>query len=129
MVKLHPIPNQTLEKCKTLELFLSLFVRWRRAKTHWREHREHRPTDQSINELADACGSIVRSLSGSYHMDDIERVSLDVDKSVVEAMKVLVLLILRFALPDGADEDDEDVVFRRPSYFTEDALNARSMNS
>ena len=62
-------------------------------------------------------------------MDDIERVSLDVDKSVVEAMKVLVLLILRFALPDGADEDDEDVVFRRPSYFTEDALNARSMNS
>ena len=111
LVTVYPIAKETRANCSTLELFLNRFVEWR-TKQQITEPMKW-PTDKKINELGDACYDCFRLLSTPYHMgdiriDDTDKVSVDVEECEVAPIKVLVLIILHFALPVGADGDDED---------------------
>ena len=77
------------------------------------------PTDQRIEELTDECFGWRFGRSKG----DTRRVSLNVEECEVVPIKVLVLLILQFALPAIVfDVEDKDLYFNH-RYFTEKALD------
>ena len=114
---MYPIAEDTHKNCFTLLSFLVRFVAWRTKKSIAEPMKW--PTDQRIEELTDECFGWRFGRSKG----DTRRVSLNVEECEVVPIKVLVLLILQFALPAIVfDVEDKDLYFNH-RYFTEKALD------
>ena len=118
MVTMYPIAKETRANCFTLETFLRRFVAWRTKKPIAEPMKW--PTDKRIEELRDDCFRWQFEVVPG-HKGDTRRVSLNVEECEVAPIKVLVLLILQFALPAIVFDGEDEYVNHR--YFTEKALD------
>ena len=114
---MYPIAEDTHKNCYTLDTFLQRFVTWRTEKSIAEPMKW--PSDKRIGELLDAC--YVWRFGRSK--GETRRVSLNVEECEVAPIKVLVLLILQFALPAIVVDVDDDDMFVNRRYFTEKALD------
>jgi hypothetical protein len=119
-VTMYPIAEDTRKNCFTLDTFLGRFVAWRTRKSIAEPMKW--PTDKRIEELRDECFRWQFEVVPG-HKGDTRRVSLNVEECEVAPMKILVLLILQFALPAIVVDVDDDDMFVNHRYFTEKALD------